>query len=210
MGSIASFTSSEQHCLYNSAKMKFSLCILVLISFSYALGEEAKAESKATNKAISKDSWSTNPDFHMGMGYGYGNGYGYGMGMGMRYGYNCSSYCFDYPYAKSFAVDQSKGKNYPGYGFRPHASDCMCDPYYGCQCNDYPYGVMSLIGSKSGNGFSTNPDFHMGYRYCMYYPEFCRGMYGGMNGGMYGGMYGGMNGGMYGGMGGMYGGYYPY
>merc|ERR1712189_37868 len=48
-----------------------------------ALGEEAKAESKSTNKAVSKDSWSTNPDFHMGMGYGYGNGYGYGMGMGM-------------------------------------------------------------------------------------------------------------------------------
>merc|ERR1712055_321875 len=193
MGSIASFTFSEHQDRYNSAKMKFALCILVLISFAFAMGEETKAESKPANKAVSKDSFSTNPDFHMGMGMGYG----YNCRFCDSY-YGCPSYCYGgYPYAKSFAVDQSKGKNYPGYGFRPHASDCMCDPYYGCQCNDYPYGVMSLIGSKSENSFSTNPDFHMGYRYCFYYPEFCRGM-----GGMYGGMYGGM--------GGMYGGSYPY
>merc|ERR1712180_548691 len=120
-------------------------------------------------------------------------GYGYGYGMGGFGGYNCRfcnpymgcpMYCYNYnqqsgyggmsgynyPYDKSWAVDQDQnypgyGQNYPGYGYRPNAEDCICDPYYGCQRNNYPYsGVMSLDKEKAegkyypGYGYRPHAD----------------------------------------------------
>merc|ERR1711955_3520 len=118
------------------------------------------------------------------MGYGYGWPYG---GMGGYGGYNCRfcnpymgcpMYCYNggmyggmyggmnggmyggmygyggYPYARSFAADQY----YPGYGYRPNAGDCMCDPYYGCQCNDYPYGGVTVLDKAEDKyGYNNYP-----------------------------------------------------
>merc|ERR1719167_1795443 len=58
--------------------------------------------------------------------------------------------------------EKAQDKYYPGYGYRPHADDCICDPYYGCQCNDYPYGVTALDKAEDkyypGYGYRPHAD----------------------------------------------------
>jgi len=166
--------------------------------------DQTKDETKdeAESKTESKDKyWGPygNDDYD---GYGYYGRWRYNCRF-CYYG-NCPYYCYNYPMSEAVrpastipeyvaneakvvvGTDASdKGVHY-GYGYRPDAWDCICDPYYGCNCNDFPYqnDVQSLAETDSKTKTDSKDKWYpYGNRYCYYYPQFC-------NGGMYGGGYG--------------------
>jgi len=162
--------------------------------------DQTKDETKdeAESKTESKDKyWGPygNDDYD---GYGYYGRWRYNCRF-CYYG-NCPYYCYNYPMSEAVrpastipeyvaneakvvvGTDASdKGVHY-GYGYRPDAWDCICDPYYGCNCNDFPYqnDVQSLAETDSKTKTDSKDKWYpYGNRYCYYYPQFCGGMYGG-------------------------------
>merc|ERR1712168_1519425 len=170
--------------------------------------EKVNNAAKDNTKEETKDKAETDTESKDKFWGPYNNGYnGYGYGYGpwrydCRFCYygNCPYYCYNRPYELNEAMrpastipeyvanenkvivgtDGSDESVHFGYGYRPDAWDCICDPYYGCDCNDYPW-LTDEVAVKTDSKDKWYGNY--GNRYCYYYPQFC-------NGGMYGGEYG--------------------